>query len=471
MSGRTLALLLGVVLGLGAFIWFYERDLPSSQEREELERRVLDLERDRVSRLILEAGERRVVLERATPEAPREAGGAEREPGAEAVEERRRWRLAHPLEYPADYWAVDGLVRDLAELEKSRTLQEWEAGEVGLAEPRGKVTVELEDGERRVLLVGAPVPASSTMIVTVEGSGAAFVVADSLWESIEKEAGEWRDREVFTAQREEVEELLLAAGGETIRLERREDGDFWLTEPLEDRAEPDGVSSLLRELTGLRVDGFVDDPPPLAELGLEPPRGRFEVRLETGEPFVLLWGAATEEQEDANYARTEDLVFTTTADLETPLDRSPREWRARSWSSLPVYEIDVVELGGAQGTLLLRRDEGAWLRGEERIEHGTASDLLYAVDDARAERLLTPDEAPSLGAPVLTLRLASEGGDEERLELYAATGEGLFPARTAGRDVILLLPAATRDEILAKLEAVREAEALAVEAEEEEPDA
>ena len=33
MRPRTLLILLVLVLGLGAFIWFYERELPSSEER------------------------------------------------------------------------------------------------------------------------------------------------------------------------------------------------------------------------------------------------------------------------------------------------------------------------------------------------------------------------------------------------------------------------------------------------------
>ena len=53
MRPRTLAALFLVVAGLLAFIWFYERELPSSDERVELAKRVLSVEADDVRGLTL----------------------------------------------------------------------------------------------------------------------------------------------------------------------------------------------------------------------------------------------------------------------------------------------------------------------------------------------------------------------------------------------------------------------------------
>ena len=44
MKPRTVVLLALVVAALGAFIWFVERDLPSSEERAERSRKVLPVE-------------------------------------------------------------------------------------------------------------------------------------------------------------------------------------------------------------------------------------------------------------------------------------------------------------------------------------------------------------------------------------------------------------------------------------------
>ena len=41
MRPRTLLVLLALVVGIGAFVYFYERELPSSDERAERAKRVL----------------------------------------------------------------------------------------------------------------------------------------------------------------------------------------------------------------------------------------------------------------------------------------------------------------------------------------------------------------------------------------------------------------------------------------------
>ena len=187
---------------------------------------------------------------------------------------------------------------------------------------------------------------------------------------------------------------------------------------------------------------------------------------------------------EESYAKAGDLVVTTAAALDEPLERAAADWRSRSWSSLPVFEIDQVTVEDARGTLTVTRDEGSWRRGEDAIQYGPVSDLLYAIDDAEAERIADPAEVVALasGQPELTVSLAAvdeplegkegpaegeNGADaegetppkKERLEIYAATPEGLVPVRTDGRDATLFLKRETRDQILAKLEAVRDAEA------------
>jgi hypothetical protein len=52
---------------------------------------------------------------------------------------------------------------------------------------------------------------------------------------------------------------------------------------------------------------------------------------------------------------------------------------------------------------------------------------------------------------------ASKVTGTERLELFAPGADDLVPARVEGRDAVLLLKRETRDQILAKLQAVRDA--------------
>ena len=89
MRGRSLAVMAALVLALGAFIWLYERELPTTAERETQGKRVFgDLEADEVREVTIEQGGRTVRLVREAP-----APGAESEE-AEAEEEERARRRA-----------------------------------------------------------------------------------------------------------------------------------------------------------------------------------------------------------------------------------------------------------------------------------------------------------------------------------------------------------------------------------------
>ena len=199
MKPRTLLVLLALVIGIGAFVWFFEREQPGSEEREKLANRVLGVEREDIVGLELQAGDRTVELVRThkgeAKKRRRRGGGRGRRapPAGDAADDQDQWRLRRPIDFPADYWQVDALVRTLAELARTRELTDYDAKEVGLDPPRGRVVVELEGGKKKELRIGSEVPGSGNLIVAVEGEPGASVVAGSLWESLEKDAAAWRD--------------------------------------------------------------------------------------------------------------------------------------------------------------------------------------------------------------------------------------------------------------------------------------
>jgi hypothetical protein len=64
MRSRGLLILAGLVLAVGAFIAFIERDLPTTDERAERADRLIDVDVDRVEKLVVSHGEETVTLER-----------------------------------------------------------------------------------------------------------------------------------------------------------------------------------------------------------------------------------------------------------------------------------------------------------------------------------------------------------------------------------------------------------------------
>jgi hypothetical protein len=463
---RTLLVLLVLVLGLAAFIRFYERDLPSSDERAKSAKRLLDLKKDQVTRVRLEAEGHAVVLERQPAAKPaRSAAGAGAAAGTDAAALQADlaapaadWRIvrglagaASPPRAPraprADGAAVDRLLDSLASLEKTRTLDQVVPAEVGLDKPRGVVglTVAGERGET-VLDFGAAVPGGATAIVAIAGRPGAYVVSDSVLADVRKKPGDWRDRQMFHGDRDRIERLSWSAAG-APRLVLAKRGDrFWLESPFPDRADRDQVEKLLTDLTGLSAESFLDEPPaaarPPAQLGLEPPRAVLEAAIAgQPQPYRLELGASHS--------------------VAAPAAQPGGPEKA---GSLTYARADGALI---EGSLALTRSGTDWKRGAAVISYLPVSDLLFAVTEAKADRLLAPQEAKGLGAGAGQLLIAFElkGGlaGNETLTLYpplSGSAAGV-PARASGRDTVLLLPAAKLKDIQDRLEAVRVAKPLA----------
>ncbi len=496
MRPRTLLVLAIVVVALGAFIRFYERDLPSSDERAKQAKKVLDFKKDQVTRVRLvvnsvngvngaagAAGGTAVVLEKVQPPKPAKPAAAKLQealgnPGPQALGE---WRIAQPISAGADAAAVDRLLDSLANLEKSRTLDQAVAADVGLDKPRAVVALTFagKPGET-VLDVGAAVPTGGQTIVAIAGRPQAYVVGDSLMSDVSKKPGDWRDRQMFHGDRDAVERLAWTVGsGPRVVLAKRGDR-FWLESPIVDRADRDQVEKLLSDLVGLSADSFVEAPPSTPP---PPPRSVLEAvvagqpapfRVELGASHPARPantppdqpGAPPEAAGTLTSARVGATAFETRSPLAETLARPPAGWRSPLLSGLEVHQVDAVVVRDAQGALQLTRSGTDWKRGAATISYLPVSDLLFAVTEAKADRLLTPAEAGALGAgagqPAATFDLKGGPAGSETITLYpplaGATHGG--PARVSGRDTVLLLPEPKLKEIRDRVDAVRAAKPL-----------
>jgi len=477
MKPRTLLILALVVALLGAFIWFFERDLPGSDELAEQAKKVLGgLETADVTAVEIAWEDRTVRLEKQPPEAPGEPTGEESdEPPAELESSpEERWRVVETRgdesrTSRADRTEITRLLDQLVGLEKKRSVEQSDRGALGLEPPQVTVTLVTDDGER-VLQVGDEIPVSQDRVVALAGGSEVFVTGGSIYGDLTREPREWRDRNLVPVDREDISRVTLTSqqGEEAapvaapIVLVRGEGDLFRLEAPLEDRADGDRVRKLFGDLANLRAQDFIDEPDDLAALGLEPPRAVVEAEVSGGDPVRLELGSVLDEDLGRTHGRLGDQVFVfQNQALAEAVARPADQWRSRSWSGMRVFGIDSVTAQDGHGELSVQRSGGDWLRGEERIPYTPVSDLLYAITEAEAERLLSLEEVRaegwSLDEPTHTVILTAEGRPSETLHLYPPVAAGV-PARSSDRKAVLLLPEdrlQTLDEALA---GVRDAE-------------
>jgi hypothetical protein len=457
----------GLMAVLGGFIFFFEQEMPTTDERRDLEKKVLAVEKSQILALTIVSAGQEVRLERQD----QESVGEDAEDSLVGLTPQAIWRLVKPLEARADGGQVESLLTSLADLEHQRRLGEIDREDAGLANPEVRLTITTAEGDTE-LLFGAELPASSDRIVGFSDRDEAYVVASTLVDDLKKEPALWRDKRLFTGTRSAIERVVLEQAGEALVLVRRGE-DFWVESPFTDQADSAAVNTLLTAITGLTVTTFLDQPLLVpSAMGLEPAAATLEVTLQGGQqPFRLELGDNILELGDNNaeegprYGRTAGELFELNAGLAPSFAVSPDAWRSRDWASLQVFQVDTATFVDSSGSITMRREGGEWLRGDDTIEYTTASDLLYAVAEAKAERVL--DLTGSLAAPDLTVTLTTEDR-EEVLYLYI-TDDGALASRE-GRDAVLAMSTEAAQEVRSKLEALRSAEVLVEEEGEDEGD-
>ncbi len=357
MRTTRLIVLAIVVAGLGAFIWFYERHQPTTEEAMKRQDKVFPtLERDRVRAVVVR-----------------------NEHGAFRLERRGEdeWRLTRPAEYPAERSAVNGLLSALENLKVERRLP---AGEVdlaayGLDHPSLEAILELDDGTQLPLRVGGETALGSDRAVTVDGREV-LLVPKWFASDLEKDLDGWRSHDVVDVYTDQVASLEIEAGSDRIQVVK--DGDLWkLLEPVRDLADRDHVQALITALNGLRVEEFVDDPEAAGDLGLDHPRYRVKiVRTEGKAPVVLEFGRKREAEGKTLVACRRDgsEVFWVGDAAETPLGKAPVLWRSKVVFPFDTWDVQALVVAPAKGeSVRIERREGVWRCGD----HDADSTAVY----------------------------------------------------------------------------------------------
>jgi hypothetical protein len=220
--------------------------------------RVLDFDRGKVNRLVIESADGRVVL------AKGDAG----------------WRLAEPVDAKADAEAVDGLVSDLQYLRADEFVDAPPPeAELGLAAPWLRIELGLE-GEAAPLAVTVGAERGDKRIVRGAGEPI-FEIATSRLESLPRKLSAYRFKELSrfaTDAAASFELRFQPQEGEPLAITGRKEGDGWTTAP--EAMQPGRASRLVSELSELRAEDVMADALGDAEraaLGLAPPRATLRV--------------------------------------------------------------------------------------------------------------------------------------------------------------------------------------------------
>ncbi len=441
MRTRPALILAAIALALGAFVLLFEKDVASTDEREERKARLFPtLELDEVEGVALERAAGKLVLEK--------ADGA--------------WRVTEPLADLADEERVEQLVRSLVEIEAraERDAAEIEGGDAatGLGEGAYRATLTLEGGEERTIELGAREVPGALRFARLPGQDTLALVDTAIGDELAIDADALRERTLIDASTLDVRRASLRFEGQApLAFARREGERWWLEAPLEDEADAAEVQRVLSELIALRAERFVADDElaqPVLSVVLT---GESGATLESVDIGPELPGGNGRRL--ARLAERGVTVEIYGATLFKELPTAPESWRSRAALDFASYEVVELGLERAGKSVRVSRMEAGEDAGprwvvtpgteEFALDVGAVDDLLARLSSVRALSITDGVSAADAGleSPAARITLVFREGapkPETVLEIGGTAGGGGIYARREGRDAILVV-----DETLA----------------------
>ncbi len=263
-TSKTILLLL-VVLGMGAYIWFYEIHQMTTADKKALELQAFNLPVDLVNGIGLRTPDYEVELEKTD----------------------QGWELLSPKGARAALPVVQQLLARIKTLDKGELITPADIrakgqtlAEYGLSVPRIKLMLKTA-GQTRMYEVGDKNPLGNSLYVKEESTQNVMLVSTDLLEVLPKDLLAFRDKTLFPLHEEEVQAIDLINGERTIRLEKR-NGLWMLKAPMNTLADQEKVLSLIQKLLQARIEGIINEP---SSEDLE------NFTLAKGEQIIRLWSA------------------------------------------------------------------------------------------------------------------------------------------------------------------------------------
>lgn len=280
MNSRRNLIMLAVLLGLGAYIYFVEF---ARQEEAQEAKKLLQFDPEAVTNVTLVYPDRELEL----------------------TKDGEKWHLTKPISVAADTSSVEALVKAVNTAEVSRILEEVQEDMAlyGLNEPVVKVQLTLKDGTQLPqVTIGKDTPVGHSVYVQKTGGKEILLTPQVFRLGMTKETKDLRDKTIVSFQKEEVSQIEVRRPEEpdgpdtTLVLRKEDDGNWMLDKPVSAQADAATVNTFLSSLNGMRAQDFIEKPLlEQKEFGLDPPQLSIVLTLgDDGEQKKIFVGSEKE---------------------------------------------------------------------------------------------------------------------------------------------------------------------------------
>lgn len=290
------------------------------------------------------------------------------------------WRLTQPMQWSANYFAINRILNQLQFLEEeaSFSIAEIEQtgqtlADYGLEEPWLSLTISHENDSTE-LCVGIPTEIGNNFYLLGPNKKEVFVVNRQVIDSLLVDLSDLRNREIFNIPVFEIDVLSLqintpeSVGNSEFRVRVARTNNGWIFEaPLTAEADATQVANTINTLTAAKVVEFKaqETSDPILQ-GLENPTMRVTLHGNKRRQTLLIGNKVPTTKDDdipTYFARIEDnsTVFTVAAEPFDKLRVAEEALRERSFMNFDPTGLTSIDLSEGDLQIRLQKLEtGTW---------------------------------------------------------------------------------------------------------------
>jgi hypothetical protein len=441
---KSLAILVVVLAGLGAYIHFVESKKPAGGETGGGPK-VFSVKADAIDELTVKAanGDRTTLKKN-----------------------NGTWQITAPMAAPAEEAQVSGIVTNLASLENERTIEEnpKDLAPFGLAEPRVEVAFRSAGGKEQRLLVGDKTATQSSLYAKLPGEKKVFLISSSFDATFNRNTFDLRDKSILAFDRDKVDRLEIQHDTTAAALVRA--GNEWKIErPVQAPADYGTVEGLIGRVQTAQMKGITaQEAADLKAYGLDKPVATFTAGLGSSRATLLIGGPA---ETGAVYAKdaSRPMIFTVESSLLDELKKPADDLRRKDLFEFRPFSATAIEIAREKETFAFEKTKGPGKDAEEKwrqtkpaardVDSSAMETLLSKLSNLRAQSFVEtgPKVKTGLESPAMVVSVKLDSGNKSERVSFGRAGNDAF-ASPAGQPGAAKIAAADLDEAVKALDAV-----------------
>jgi len=402
MKPKTTLILLGVFAILLATTLLFESRSKARKETKEKSEKLIDLQSADIEKITLKNESGTITFKRG---------------------DKSEWSMIEPLEAQADSYEVNRLAEDFSNLKFERVV-EAEGGDPAKYEiPQKELTLWSKGQTEPVrLLIGMENPLDNTLFAKRDDDKRIVLLASYLKHNLEKKPFDFRQKDIFRFESEDVGSIKLKA--KDIAWEaRKRDADWFLEAPVKALAKKSRIEDVLRALSNIRAKEFVSEEkrePEIAQFGLREPEYSIALSLPAKNQEVVF---SLHKQDEIVYATSSvsPKIVSAESQVLTDIEKKVEDLREKAVVVFNSWEAHKVRVKKGDFTLELSKDkDGKWLFDDaekKEADRSRVETFIRKVESLEAMEFIDqPAELSAYGLdrPQAEVTVWTKDGEKDR---------------------------------------------------------